>query len=73
MIIDNFKKADNINIKLMRDNGVEVTYMPLEERAKWVEKANFIWDNWAKEMDQKGLPGTRTVKTYFELLEKYEK
>ena len=73
VLIDNFSKADAINIKLMQDNGCDVSYLSAAERARWVKKASFIWDNWAKDMDSKGLPGSKSVETYFKLVKKYEK
>jgi len=73
LLIDLHKKEDVACAQLMKDAGVEIYKLPAEVRAKWLEKAYPIWDDWAKEMDTKGLPGTEIVTRYLELAEKYQK
>jgi len=73
VLIESFRKADAINLKLMKDNNVKITYLTPQQRAQWIAKAKFIWEQWAKSMDKKGLPGSKTMEEYFKLVEKYDK
>lgn len=51
----------------------EVIHLSPEEEAKWKEKISFVLDDYAKKLDERGLPGTQTKELIFELGEKYNK
>lgn len=73
VLIENFNKEDVECLKIMKDAGVDVYELPADQRARWVEKGRFVWDEWAKEMDEKGLPGTKITQRFLELVKHYEK
>ena len=59
------KKAEAA-IKGFEDGGGTVKALPFEERVKWANTLPNIPMEWAKTMDEKGLPGTETVKGFLD-------
>lgn len=50
-----------------KENGAVITPFPAEERTKWANALPNIAQQWAKDLDDKGLPGTETLNTYMQL------
>lgn len=48
-------------------------FSPEEERILAEVAKKEVWEPYAKKLDKKGLPGTKTLQHYLELLKKYEK
>jgi TRAP-type C4-dicarboxylate transport system substrate-binding protein len=57
-------------MKAMEAGGGKVLYLSDEERKRWADKLPNVPMEWAKTMDEKGLPGTETVKGYLDGLRK---
>jgi TRAP-type C4-dicarboxylate transport system substrate-binding protein len=57
------------NFKKWRDAGVKIGTLPREEVVKWAELIKDHPQNWANEMEAKGLPGKKVIKRYIEILE----
>lgn len=49
------------------EKGAEVTEFPADERTKWAKALPNIAQQWAQDLDAKGMPGTKTLNTYMEL------
>lgn len=61
--------------ELMEKDGKHITYfnLPEDEVLRWKELAGEpIWDEWVKEMEDKGLAGKKILDKAIELYEKYE-
>ena len=58
------------SMEAMEKAGGQVIYLSDEERAAWAAKLPNVPMEWAKTMDEKGLPGTDTVKGYLDGLRK---
>jgi TRAP-type C4-dicarboxylate transport system substrate-binding protein len=88
--LSNFSTAKSINryanymaqadlkwIPIFNKAGIEVTQFPPEERAKLVAKAESAWNAWAKDKEDKGLPGKDVLKFAIakreEIIAKYAK
>lgn len=50
--------------------GVNFYYLPPEEKARWEKKATPLWDEWEKDINGKGMPGTQIRKDYEAILKK---
>ncbi|MDP2916474.1 MAG: hypothetical protein Q8O16_00930, partial [Dehalococcoidia bacterium] len=59
--------------KSSQDKGVEITTVAKDELAKWYNFGKPIWDEYAKQLDSKGLPGTKLVEETIRLVEQYKK
>jgi hypothetical protein len=70
-------QADLKWIPIFNKAGIEVTQFPPEERAKLVAKAESAWNAWAKDKEDKGLPGKDVLKFAIakreEIIAKYAK
>lgn len=55
--------------KAWKDAGIEFIDFPREEKVKWAASVDDTAAEWAKEMDQKGLPGSKLVKRWQEITE----
>ncbi|WP_164553255.1 TRAP transporter substrate-binding protein DctP [Brevibacillus marinus] len=53
--LDNLEKTDREELEA---KGIEFITMDEENTAKFKQAAETVWDNWAKELDGRGLPGT---------------
>jgi TRAP-type C4-dicarboxylate transport system substrate-binding protein len=53
--------------------GFEVIVPSPEERAEFRAAAQAIWDDYAADLESKGLPGKQVVATYLKLIEKYSR
>jgi TRAP-type C4-dicarboxylate transport system substrate-binding protein len=53
--------------------GNKITTLSKEEEAKWVEKAQPIFDDYVKKMKEKGLPGDEALKFARDYLKPYRK
>jgi TRAP-type C4-dicarboxylate transport system substrate-binding protein len=51
------KNFDAKWLKMFDEQGLEITTLAPEERAKLVAKAEISWEKWVKEMEAKGVPG----------------
>ncbi|HPK87315.1 MAG TPA: hypothetical protein PK267_04760, partial [Atribacterota bacterium] len=61
--------------ELMEKDGKYITWfiLPEDEVLRWKELAGKpVWDEWAKEMEEKGLAGKKILDKAIELYEKYE-
>ena len=56
-----FDDAEIIDKKKAVAKGVQVLELPPAELAKWKEDSRKIWQQWAKDMNAKGLPGTAVL------------
>jgi TRAP-type C4-dicarboxylate transport system substrate-binding protein len=56
--------------KFLKAGGTLKTIEPAEA-ARWREKAKVIWENWAKDMEAKGLPGKAVLAETLKLVEKH--
>lgn len=57
-------------IQVAKSKGVTIHALPAEERRKWALALPNIAKAWAKRLDDKNLPGTKTLNTYMELSRK---
>jgi TRAP-type C4-dicarboxylate transport system substrate-binding protein len=57
-------------IEEMKAAGVEFIVLPAAEKAKWAELLPDFPAEWAREMNEKGQPGTRVMEAYLEITEK---
>jgi TRAP-type C4-dicarboxylate transport system substrate-binding protein len=53
-------------METMKEGGAEVVYLSDEKRAEWAHKLPNVPMEWAATMDEKGLPGTQTVKGFLD-------
>jgi len=54
------------SIALMKSKGATITYLSLDERRRWANMLPNVPNNWAKSMEKKGLPGSKTVKAFLD-------
>ena len=59
-------------IKAAKERGQEIIDLSQAERERWVAPAKNSWDNWAKEMEAKGLPGRAVLDEAIKLVEKHK-
>lgn len=70
--------ADNVRgLNLLQEvdakAGIAAPYvLPPEERARWSAATSSVADEWAKKMDDKGLPGSALLADFRTLMEKYK-
>lgn len=57
-------------LALMKSKGATITYLSQSERKRWANKLSNVPMDWAQSMEQKGLPGERTVKEFLDGLRK---
>lgn len=65
------QESDKALAHAIEETGQEVITLSDEEAERWKEKIAFIIDEYADELDSKGLPGTEVKNLVFELGEKY--
>jgi len=53
-------------LAMMKANGATITYLSQAERKRWANVLPNVPMDWAKAMEEKGLPGSQTVKAYLE-------
>ena len=53
--------------------GMKFLNLTPAQKAQWLTAAKPFMDAWAKAMDDKGLPGTKTQETFLSLVDKYKK
>lgn len=53
-------------------SGKQITTMSDEELKRMKDATSQIWNDWAKELDAKGLPGTETADAFRAQVEKYQ-
>lgn len=53
-------------MKAMEAGGGHLVYLSDEERKKWADRLPNVPMEWAKTMDEKGLPGTQSVKGFLD-------
>ncbi len=64
--------AENTNaVDIMQKAGVNIYYLPDAERARWKEKVKPLWDEWEKDVNAKGLSGTKVRADFEVILKKY--
>ena len=51
----------------------EIYDLPAEERARWVEATAPVYEEWAKDMEAKGVPGEEILDYIYSLLKQYAK
>jgi TRAP-type C4-dicarboxylate transport system substrate-binding protein len=68
-LIDVTKKV----IPVAESKGMKILYLSNEQKNQWLSKAQPLIDAWAKNMDDKGQPGTQTQRTFLNLVAKYTK
>ena len=75
MFPDTLCQAVNIDasrgVKNAKERGHEIFDLSPDEQKRWVATAKNSWDDWAKEMDGKGLPGRAVLDEAVNLVEKY--
>ncbi|MBU3915797.1 C4-dicarboxylate TRAP transporter substrate-binding protein, partial [bacterium] len=61
-------QADRLSKSLaaMEKGGAKITYLSENERKRWANMLPNVPMDWAKAMDEKGLPGAQTVKAYLD-------
>lgn len=57
------------NFKIWRNAGVKIGTLSEEEVVKWAELIKNHPQNWANELEAKGLPGKKVIRRYIEILE----
>ena len=57
----------------MVKKGAKIISLPKEEEAKWVEKAEPLFEDYVKRMKEKGLPGEEALKFVRDYLKPYRK
>jgi TRAP-type transport system periplasmic protein len=57
----------------MIKRGAKIVSLPKEEEARWVEKAQPLFDEYVKKMKEKGLPGEDALKFVRDYLKPYRK
>lgn len=57
-------------LALAKSKGVTVHALSAEERRRWALSLPNIAQEWAKRLDKKGMPGTKTLNTYMDLSRK---
>lgn len=55
----------------MRAQGAVVREAPMEAKARIAKLAEPVWENWIREMENRGLPGQQVAETYRKLLAKH--
>lgn len=70
-MIEDYAKADEKWYPIFQER-LEVVPFPPEERQKLVANAEVIWNEWAKEKDAKGMPGTELLNFVKDLVKKSE-
>jgi len=74
IVVHFYDTQSDIGLKYaIEETGQEVITLSEEEANRWKEKIAHIIDDYAKELDQKGLPGSEAKRLIFELGEKYNK
>ncbi|MCB2191764.1 MAG: C4-dicarboxylate TRAP transporter substrate-binding protein [Deltaproteobacteria bacterium] len=68
-LIDVRKKV----IPLGEKKGMKFLYLNKDQRGKWLAAAKPFMEAWAKAMDDRGLPGTKTQQEFLSLAAKYKK
>lgn len=61
------------NIEIAQNKGVEIYDLPAEERDRWREATQPVYDSWVEKMESKGLPGEKVLKEVQRLIAKYSK
>ncbi|MBO28306.1 MAG: C4-dicarboxylate ABC transporter substrate-binding protein [Rhodobacteraceae bacterium] len=64
-------EANDKAIASMKEQGVEVIELPVEERAKLVEAGKKFLDEWVETANASGLPGEELLAEYQSLITKY--
>jgi len=59
--------------KLLLSKGGKIITLSKEEQAKWVEKATPLFEEYANNVEKKGLPGKEAVKFIQTYVSKYKK
>lgn len=59
--------------KLSQDKGVEITTATKDELTKWFNFGKPIWDDYTKQLNDKGLPGTKLLEETIKLVDQYKK
>ena len=68
-----FDDAKVATLKRMKELGVNITFAPPEERARWAAATKPIHEKYIKELEAKGLPGRKVYNEINRLLKKYGK
>lgn len=72
IVVHFFDNESSIGLKYaVEKTGQEVIELTPEETKRWKDRIAHILDDYAEELDQKGLPGKEAKKLLFELGEKY--
>jgi len=58
------------SLALMKSKGATITYLSQSERQRWANMLPNVPMSWAKSMEKKGLPGSKTLKAYLDGLRK---
>ncbi len=58
---DNMDKEIKAGITIAKESGIEFIDLSPEEKERWVEAAKPVIEDWAVDMNAKGLPGTELV------------
>ena len=59
------------NVEIAKQMGVEIYYLPDEEREKWQEATKCVYDDWVADMEARGLPGRKVLDEAQRLIRKY--
>jgi len=62
---EDFKKIDEDAIAKMKSKGMNFTQLPDEDIAKMKGMVASLWDEWAEDMNKKGIPGTELKDKYY--------
>jgi len=55
-------------MEALKEGGATITRLPDEERARWAAALPHIADSWAREADDRGLPGSEVLASYIQQL-----
>ena len=59
------------NVKIAKEKGVEIYKLPAEERDRWRQATQPVYDSWVKQMEDRGLPGKKVLAEVQKLIAKY--
>ncbi|MFC1981450.1 TRAP transporter substrate-binding protein DctP, partial [Chloroflexota bacterium] len=67
-----YEKVDKEWVEKFRKAGVEFIELTPDELAMLKQTAQPVWDNWVKDKNDKGLPGTKALSIFLSSVRKYE-
>ena len=70
---DVWDKVATADRKIAQEKGAEITTFTKDELSKWYAFGKPIWEDYAKQLDAKGLPGNQVLNEVIRLVDTYKK